>query len=130
MVTYNLTIDQLHTYYVEAANIPVLVHNCGGDNLDALSASADSGKALNGNTLSRAGRSYQMHMGRGELDPVANDALNSTGQSLVDEILANPNTIRQDVISGRQAGGVRFIGSDGIGITFDSSGVFQYFGRY
>jgi guanyl-specific ribonuclease Sa len=27
-VTYNLTIDTLHTYYVEAGNTPVLVHNC------------------------------------------------------------------------------------------------------
>ncbi|GAA4626133.1 hypothetical protein GCM10023196_033120 [Actinoallomurus vinaceus] len=29
MVTYNLTIDGLHTYYVEAGATPVLVHNCG-----------------------------------------------------------------------------------------------------
>jgi RHS repeat-associated protein len=27
--TYNLTIDNLHTYYVEAGTVPVLVHNCG-----------------------------------------------------------------------------------------------------
>jgi hypothetical protein len=27
MVTYNLTIDALHTYYVEAGSTPVLVHN-------------------------------------------------------------------------------------------------------
>ena len=30
MVTYNLTIDQLHTYYVQAGTTPLLVHNCGG----------------------------------------------------------------------------------------------------
>jgi RHS repeat-associated protein len=29
-VTYDLTIDGLHTYYVLAGNEPVLVHNCGG----------------------------------------------------------------------------------------------------
>ncbi|MBS2546425.1 hypothetical protein KGQ19_06055 [Catenulispora sp. NL8] len=29
MVTYDLTIDGLHTYYVEAGDTPVLVHNCG-----------------------------------------------------------------------------------------------------
>jgi hypothetical protein len=29
--TYDLTIDGLHTYYVEAGTIPVLVHNCGTD---------------------------------------------------------------------------------------------------
>jgi len=27
MVTYNLTIDTLHTYYVEASDVPILVHN-------------------------------------------------------------------------------------------------------
>ncbi|OXM65635.1 LamG-like jellyroll fold domain-containing protein [Amycolatopsis vastitatis] len=29
-VTYDLTIDGLHTYYVFAGDTPVLVHNCGG----------------------------------------------------------------------------------------------------
>jgi hypothetical protein len=29
-VTYDLTIHNLHTYYVEAGTIPVLVHNCSG----------------------------------------------------------------------------------------------------
>ncbi|MFC1438200.1 LamG-like jellyroll fold domain-containing protein [Streptacidiphilus sp. N1-10] len=29
--TYDLTIGTLHTYYVEAGNTPVLVHNCGVD---------------------------------------------------------------------------------------------------
>jgi hypothetical protein len=29
MVTYNLTIDTLHTYYVEAGQTAVLVHNAG-----------------------------------------------------------------------------------------------------
>ncbi|MFJ9779914.1 LamG-like jellyroll fold domain-containing protein [Amycolatopsis sp. NPDC101161] len=30
-VTYDLTIHELHTYYVLAGDTPVLVHNCGGD---------------------------------------------------------------------------------------------------
>jgi RHS repeat-associated protein len=30
-VTYDLTIDGLHTFYVVAGNTPVLVHNCGDD---------------------------------------------------------------------------------------------------
>jgi hypothetical protein len=30
MVTYNLTVDNLHTYYVLAGGVPVLVHNCRG----------------------------------------------------------------------------------------------------
>jgi hypothetical protein len=29
-LTYDLTIDGLHTYYVEAGDTPVLVHNCNG----------------------------------------------------------------------------------------------------
>jgi hypothetical protein len=33
-VTYNLTIDTLHTYYVEAGDTPVLVHNAGGSTLN------------------------------------------------------------------------------------------------
>ncbi|MGA5343930.1 polymorphic toxin-type HINT domain-containing protein [Streptomyces variabilis] len=28
---YNLTVDDLHTYYVLAGTTPVLVHNCGGE---------------------------------------------------------------------------------------------------
>ncbi|MEU5260411.1 hypothetical protein [Amycolatopsis sp. NPDC021455] len=28
-VTYDLTVDALHTYYVSAGDVPVLVHNCG-----------------------------------------------------------------------------------------------------
>jgi hypothetical protein len=31
IVTYDLTIDGLHTYYVEAGTTPVLVHNCDED---------------------------------------------------------------------------------------------------
>ncbi|MEN3614291.1 hypothetical protein AAH979_32675 [Plantactinospora sp. ZYX-F-223] len=27
---YNLTVDDIHTYYVLAGTTPVLVHNCGG----------------------------------------------------------------------------------------------------
>ncbi|NBH08277.1 polymorphic toxin-type HINT domain-containing protein [Amycolatopsis sp. SID8362] len=30
-VTYDLTIDELHTYYVYTGDTPVLVHNCGGE---------------------------------------------------------------------------------------------------
>ncbi|WP_194923738.1 polymorphic toxin-type HINT domain-containing protein [Catenulispora pinisilvae] len=33
IVTYDLTIDGLHTYYVVAGDTPVLVHNCGGQGL-------------------------------------------------------------------------------------------------
>ncbi|WP_149259133.1 LamG-like jellyroll fold domain-containing protein [Actinomadura sp. K4S16] len=33
-VTYDLTINNLHTYYVQAGTTPVLVHNCEGETLD------------------------------------------------------------------------------------------------
>jgi RHS repeat-associated protein len=33
ITVYNLTVDNLHTYYVLAGNTPVLVHNAGGDKL-------------------------------------------------------------------------------------------------
>jgi hypothetical protein len=36
MVTYNLTINQLHTYYVEAGTVPVLVHNSGPGCVDGV----------------------------------------------------------------------------------------------
>ena len=44
------------------------------------------------------------------------------------EILTNPQTTQTNVRSGNFAGGTRFIGPNGIGATFDSNGVFQYFG--
>jgi hypothetical protein len=44
-VTYDLTIDGLHTYYVEAGTTPVLVHNCGeeivGNSHEALRPTQD-----------------------------------------------------------------------------------------
>ncbi|ACU71256.1 Hedgehog/intein hint domain protein [Catenulispora acidiphila DSM 44928] len=40
LVTYDLTIDGLHTYFVVAGSAPVLVHNCDGDLLDIAKDSA------------------------------------------------------------------------------------------
>jgi hypothetical protein len=38
-LTYDLTIDGLHTYYVDAGITPILVHNCGNQDLvDAVTA--------------------------------------------------------------------------------------------
>ncbi|NUS00004.1 MAG: hypothetical protein HOV67_32685 [Kribbellaceae bacterium] len=57
MVTYDLTIDGLHTYYVLAGDTPVLVHNtqgCGpmvlgiGQHSDALAADLEGGYTFNG----------------------------------------------------------------------------------
>lgn len=100
--------------------------------LDALSKSGerpDKGK------MTRAGREYQKHMNRGDLDVVPGKKLDSTGQNLLDDILTNPNTTQVPVNAGNFAGGTRYImpdaaGGRGFGATFDSSGDFQYFGRY
>ncbi|HLL66090.1 MAG TPA: RHS repeat-associated core domain-containing protein [Micromonosporaceae bacterium] len=49
---YNLTVDDIHTYYVVAGDTSVLVHNCGGlpDNIKALSEAhiTDSGDTVLG----------------------------------------------------------------------------------
>jgi hypothetical protein len=56
--------------------------------------------------------------------------LDSVGQQLLDEILTNPQTTQSAVTSGNFAGGIRFIGPNGVGATFDANGVFRYFGVY
>ncbi|WP_053161109.1 DUF6531 domain-containing protein [Streptomyces caatingaensis] len=100
--------------------------------LDDLSRSGqrpDKGK------LTRAGREYQKHMNRGDLEVVPGKRLDSAGQDLLDDILTNPKVVQVPVTSGNFAGGTRFVmpdpgGGRGYGATFDSNGVFQYFGRY
>jgi hypothetical protein len=95
--------------------------------LDELSA---AGRVPDKNGLTRAGREYQKHMGRGELPAVPGKQLDQAGQDLLDDILTNPGTTVHPVTSGRAAGGTRFIGPDGVGATFGSDGSFRYFGRY
>ncbi|MFJ3496736.1 polymorphic toxin-type HINT domain-containing protein [Streptomyces sp. NPDC086091] len=131
--TYNLTVDDLHTYYVLAGETPVLVHNSGGcPDLDALSQSGM--RPAKGKTT-HAGREYQKHMNRGDLPVVPGKELKTAGQDLLDDILTNPQTATSAVNSGNFAGGSRYImpdpaGGRGIGATFDANGQFQYFGRY
>ncbi|MCX5263199.1 polymorphic toxin-type HINT domain-containing protein [Streptomyces sp. NBC_00199] len=131
--TYNLTVDDLHTYYVLAGETPVLVHNSGGcPDLDALSQSGM--RPAKGKTT-HAGREYQKHMNRGDLPVVPGKELKTAGQDLLDDILTNPQTATSAVNSGNFAGGTRYImpdpaGGRGIGATFDANGQFQYFGRY
>ncbi|MDH6434816.1 RHS repeat-associated protein [Streptomyces sp. SAI-144] len=131
--TYNLTVDDLHTYYVLAGETPVLVHNSGGcPDLDALSQSGM--RPAKGRTT-HAGREYQKHMNRGDLPVVPGKELKTAGQDLLDDILTNPQTATSAVNSGNFAGGTRYImpdpaGGRGIGATFDANGQFQYFGRY
>nr|WP_078531139.1 polymorphic toxin-type HINT domain-containing protein [Streptomyces sp. PsTaAH-124] len=131
--TYNLTVEDLHTYYVLAGETPVLVHNSGGcPDLDALSQSGM--RPAKGKTT-HAGREYQKHMNRGDLPVVPGKELKTAGQDLLDDILTNPKTATSAVNSGNFAGGRRYImpdpaGGRGIGATFDANGQFQYFGRY
>jgi RHS repeat-associated protein len=120
---YDLSVADLHTYYVGIGEKNVLVHNCF--DVNALST---SGRAADKGGLTRAGRAYQKHMGRGELPHVGGAQLDSIGQSLLDDILTAPGKRIVEVTSGRFAGGVRYIRRDGRSATFDSSGIFQYFG--
>jgi hypothetical protein len=46
IVTYNLTVAQIHTYYVLAGTTPVLVHNCAQAGGDASSAARSRGQDL------------------------------------------------------------------------------------
>ena len=78
--------------------------------------------------LTRAGYEYQKHMGRGELPQVRGKLLNRAGQDLLDDILTDPASVVDRVLSGRQVGGIRITGSQGIQATFGPNGLFAYFG--
>jgi hypothetical protein len=85
--------------------------------------------------MTQAGREYQKHMNRGDLDVVPGKQLDMTRQNLLNDILTNPGTVASPVNSGNFAGGTRYImpdaaGGRGFGATYDSNGMFQYFGRY
>ncbi|WP_326954014.1 LamG-like jellyroll fold domain-containing protein [Amycolatopsis sp. NBC_01286] len=57
-VTYDLTIDELHTYYVYVGDTPVLVHNCGGGDSSNLfeHTRADSGASATSNQAAAVSR--------------------------------------------------------------------------
>ncbi|MEV6873324.1 polymorphic toxin-type HINT domain-containing protein [Amycolatopsis sp. NPDC051128] len=84
-VTYDLTIDQLHTYYVLAGDVPVLVHNCG----EALEDFAASQREVPGTKFaseytSPSGEKYystNRHGTAGELQdmPELQDAVSAAG---------------------------------------------------
>jgi hypothetical protein len=118
---WDLTVDDIHTFYVANGDEPVLVHNCSLDDLSA----AGRAPAKGGRTS--AGRAYQKHMDRGELPKVSGSDLDSAGQTLLDDILTAPGTKSVIITSGNFAGGVRYIRPDGVGVTF-YGGKLQYFG--
>ncbi|MEV6646136.1 polymorphic toxin-type HINT domain-containing protein [Amycolatopsis sp. NPDC051371] len=133
--TYNLAVETVHTYYVEAGGTPVLVHNAPCPKGFDYEAASASGQRAAKAGLKRVGFEYQKHMGRGELPVVPGKELDGAGQKLLDDILTDPNADYQAVTSGGFAGGFRIIGNEivngrFIGATFDSSGEFQYFGVY
>ncbi|MEV4283405.1 polymorphic toxin-type HINT domain-containing protein [Actinoplanes xinjiangensis] len=101
---YNLTVNDLHAYYVLAGNEPVLVHNCNLDNVgaDELYNVATEGGSYR--KAHRAGESVQKHS-----DPTRSAAQremydygaknpterNFVGQTLLEEILTDPNARRK-----------------------------------
>ncbi|MGI8662561.1 MAG: polymorphic toxin-type HINT domain-containing protein [Acidimicrobiales bacterium] len=124
---YDLTVDDVHTYYVVAGDERVLVHNCGG--LDALS---ESGSALDpadaGGQLTRAGRAFSKASEVFGPTSGGPSAVNGAGQNALDEILTNPGTVVNTMPGGHFAGGQAFISPGGIGAVFGPDGTFQYFG--
>ncbi|WP_370082485.1 RHS repeat-associated core domain-containing protein [Streptacidiphilus sp. MAP12-16] len=133
--TNDLTIATTHTYYVEAGDTAVLVHNTSCPAGFDFEAASQSGMRADKNGLTRVGREYQKHMGRGELPTVGGKGLDGAGQTLLDGILTDPNADFQLVTGGGFSGGYRIIGNDVVngrfvGATFDANGNFQYFGVY
>lgn len=82
VTTHNLTVDNVHTYYVLAGATPVLVHNCGGmkasDQVRDLAARGKTREAADVHyedmVRARTGGTSQMINGR-EVDVVTSDAL-------------------------------------------------------
>ena len=79
---------------------------------------------------SAAGRSYQKHMDRGELPRVPGAQLDDAGQTLLDDILTDPGSTVHTVKAGGAAGGVRIVGTNGVGVTYNPDGTLAYFGLY
>ncbi|MCL4684877.1 hypothetical protein KJ059_09005 [Myxococcota bacterium] len=81
--------------------------------------------------LTRAGRQLTKQGGReGSIfpNPRGNkQAINRQAQEIVDEILTNPKTVRQQSFRGRFGGTTEFTGPDGRGLVFDKEGSFLFF---
>jgi hypothetical protein len=142
MVTYDLTIHDVHTYYVVASGVAVLVHNtmpCSVT-LDALSA---MGREIYSDKLTQAGCSYRKHMDKGQLPvvpKVPEKSLNDAGGALLDDILTDPHSQfiqypdgRFRIISNSVVNPWKGVGKGDdyfVGVTFRSDGTLQYFGVY
>ncbi|MFJ7195342.1 MULTISPECIES: RHS repeat-associated core domain-containing protein [unclassified Streptomyces] len=97
---YNLTVDDLHTYYVLAGATPVLVHNCG-PSVDDLHKSAT--EPLNGKKKGPSGaeRAYMKHSRPKKENPRPDSTLIdlSSGadikyisHALIEDLLTNPRS--------------------------------------
>ncbi|NYI07409.1 RHS repeat-associated protein [Allostreptomyces psammosilenae] len=137
---HNLTVSDLHTYYVLADETPVLVHNsnCSLD-LDFASESGawiDPSDQRGQYTL--AGRALQKHAGRngnpngwptpsGRQNP---QAWNATGQDVLDEILTHPGAVEtrgRGRIGGQWQGVIDIRLPNGLGARFGTDGRFSGF---
>ena len=65
IVTYNLTIDDLHTYYVEAGTTPVLVHNSNGPDVNNVPDLSGMTQTQADEVLTRSGFELQAISGSG-----------------------------------------------------------------
>ncbi|GAB2968378.1 hypothetical protein GCM10027184_16770 [Saccharothrix stipae] len=101
---HNLTVAGIHTYYIHAGDVPVLVHNCALDNAapDQLHKVATDGGSPR--KLSRAGESIQKHSApnrsqaqrdKYDFGATTNVDRNFLGQTYVEEILTDPRATRR-----------------------------------
>ncbi|WP_285490137.1 polymorphic toxin type 43 domain-containing protein, partial [Amycolatopsis taiwanensis] len=94
--TYNLTIDTIHTYYVLAGSVPVLVHNSGcGDDV-ALGPGIKSGDALSSFTSPKSETEFVFDSGTGKF--LAGDRERIPGglsphEQLAESMGADKNTV-------------------------------------
>lgn len=127
---WDLTVDQVHDFFVVAGSASVLVHNCGGSLDDLSQSGSELEPADAGGQLTRAGRAYAKHS---DILPNVSGgpgAFNEAGQNALDEILTHPGTVQGTAQGGTFAGGSIFVHPSGIGAVFDSGGVFRYFGGF
>ncbi|MEY9850261.1 hypothetical protein ABH940_007385, partial [Streptacidiphilus sp. BW17] len=136
IVTYNLTVAEVHTYYVFAGTTPILVHNsCPPMDLDA---ALQSGAQADRGGYSFAGRALAKHAGRngnpngwpipsGVQNPAA---WNATGQEMLDNILKNQgSTFTQGYgrIGGQWQDTIDVRLPSGLGARFSLTGQFSGF---
>ncbi|MEU9185129.1 polymorphic toxin-type HINT domain-containing protein [Streptomyces sp. NPDC048484] len=138
--TYNLTVDDLHTYYVLAGETPILVHNsnCTMDVDFASKSGANSDPSDSRGQYSMAGRALQKHAGRngnpngwptpsGKQNP---KGWNSAGQDMLDDILTHPGSIEtrgRGRIGGQWQDVVDIRLPSGLGARFTPGGSFSGF---